>query len=240
MDEFTRLSLILNDEQLNNIEQATVMVVGIGGVGAMACEALVRSGIKKIIMIDNDCVQITNINRQVHANHETIGIAKVDVMSARIKTINPKCEVVTYQLFLSNETITAIDWDVDYVIDAIDTISNKLDLIAHCHSEKIPIISSLGMGNRMDPSRLIYTKLSKTDTDPLAKAMRLQARKRNIDYPIDVVFSLEQPLSVIREPDNEDLKNNRTPPGSSAFVPNAAGLMCAFYVIRNIMNKKKI
>ena len=236
MDRFRRLNLIITQKSLTTLQEATVMVVGIGGVGAMASEALARSAIGKIILVDFDVIQVTNINRQLHATDNTIGLKKVEVMADRIKSINPDCEVVIIDAFYDHTSITLFEQKIDYVIDAIDTISSKLDLIESCHERSIKIISCMGMGNRMDPSLITYSTLAKTDMDPLAKAMRLQARKRNISYRIDVVVSKEKPVMITEDSLSEDTKNGRTPPGSSAFVPNAAGLLCAAFVVNKLIS----
>lgn len=236
MNRFRRLNLIVGQKALTTLQEATVMVVGIGGVGAMACEALARSAVGKIILVDFDVIQVTNINRQIHATDSTIGLKKVEVMADRIKSINPDCEVVIFDTFYDHTLVKLFDQKIDYVIDAIDTISSKLDLIESCHERSIKIISCMGMGNRMDPSLITYSTLAKTDMDPLAKAMRQQARKRNISYRIDVVVSKEKPAMIMEDQLTEDTKNGRTPPGSSAFVPNAAGLMCAAFVVNKLIS----
>jgi len=239
MDRYSRLRRILDDEQISKLQKSVVMIVGIGGVGAMACEALARSAIGTLIIVDNDVIQLTNINRQIHATDETINHPKTTVMAKRIHDIDPDCQIIKYDCFFNKEAEYLFDQQIDYVIDAIDTISAKLDLIEICHRKEIPIISCMGMGNRLDPSKVIYTELSKTEGDPLAKAMRIQARKRSIDYSIDVVFSIEKPVIVERTFSVDDSKNGRIPPGSSAFVPNTAGLFLASHVVRKLIETIK-
>ncbi|MEA5026854.1 MAG: tRNA threonylcarbamoyladenosine dehydratase [Erysipelotrichaceae bacterium] len=234
MNDFRRLALILTEGQLNKLINSTVMVVGIGGVGAMACEALARSAVGHLIIIDSDQIQRTNINRQIHTLQSTIGRKKVDVMEERIQQINPACQVTKYDLFFTLKEKEIFNRHIDYVIDAIDTVGAKLDLIELCHQNNVPCVSCLGMGNRLDPSLLSYTQLMKTAGDPLAKALRIQARKRGIDYPIDVVFSQEQPTILASELMDDDNKHGHIPPGSSAFVPNAAGLFLASFVVRHL------
>ena len=236
MNRFRRLNLIIGQASLTVLKESTVMVVGVGGVGAMACEALARTAVGKIILVDFDVIQTTNINRQIHATKKTIGLKKTEVMADRIYSINPDCEVIIYDTFYDQTCDKIFNHQIDYVIDAIDTISSKLDLIEYCNKKKIKIISCMGMGNRLDPSLITYSTLAKTDMDPLAKAMRQQAKKRHIDYRIDVVISKEKPALVLDDDLNVDKKNGRTPPGSSAFVPNAAGLMCAAFVVNKLIS----
>ena len=237
MDRFRRLKILIDEKQQAILDSACVMVVGIGGVGAMVCEALARSAIKTLIIVDHDLIQITNINRQIHATQNTLDLKKVQAMADRITQINPECKVIAIDRFFDKESVDVFSRKIDFVVDAIDTISCKLDLIQACHNRQIPIISCLGMGNRFDPSKLIYSKLYKSEIDPLAKAMRYQARQRKIDYDIDVVLSKEIPLKPSNELVLDDDKNGKAPPGSTAFVPNAAGLMLASYVVRSLIKK---
>ena len=237
MNRYSRLARIINQDQILKLQKSTVMIVGIGGVGAMACEILARSAVGTLIIVDNDVIQLTNINRQIHATDKTINLSKTDVMAERINDIDPNCKVVKYDCFFNKESEYLFDQHIDYVIDAIDTISAKLDLIEICHKKAIPIISCMGMGNRLDPTQVIYTELNKTEGDPLAKAMRIQARKRMIDYTINVVFSVERPKSLDKPFDEKDNKNGKVPPGSSAFVPNTAGIFLASYVVRKLIER---
>ena len=237
MNRYSRLERILDEEQILKLKKSVVMIVGIGGVGAMACEALARSAVGTLIIVDNDVIQLTNINRQIHATAKTINHEKTTVMAERINDIDPDCKIIKHECFFNKEAEYLFVQHIDYVIDAIDTVSAKLDLIEVCHKKEIPIISCMGMGNRLDPSKVIYTELNRTEGDPLAKAMRIQARKCLIDYPINVVFSTERPIIVERAFNEDDSKNGRIPPGSSAFVPNTAGLFLASYVIRKLIEK---
>lgn len=233
-----RNAMLYKEEGVELLLNKKVMVVGIGGVGAMAAEALARSSVGTIILVDSDKIQISNLNRQIHATEDTIDQYKTEVMRQRILSIHPKCHVITHTIHF-DESQSDILEDIDFVIDAIDTISCKLDLLQSCQQKDIPCISCLGMGNRMDPSMLEYSRLDKTSGDPLAKAMRTQARKRNMDLKkIMVVCSKEQPVTQNTVVDEQQQhRKDRIPPSSSAFVPNAAGLLCASYVVRNLLNR---
>lgn len=236
-----RLTLLWSEEQVNMLLGKTVMVVGIGGVGAMAAEALARSAVGHLVLIDQDEVEITNLNRQILSTSDNIGRAKVEVMKERILSIHPNCNVTVYPEFFDKNNLKPFEEnDIDFVVDAIDTISCKLDLIELCQKKNIPVISCLGMGNRVDPSQLMYTTLKKTENDPLARSMRAQARKRNISLEIPVVFSKEQPVVTQSQIVNEDgsTQKSKTPPASSPFVPNAAGLLCAAYAVNTLLHSE--
>jgi len=239
--QWQRLELLWGKEQVESLQEKTVMIVGIGGVGAMAAEGIARSAVGHMILIDSDEVEPTNLNRQILSTNDVIGRKKVEVMKERILSISPQCDVRIYPEFFNKEnTKVFTDGNVDFVIDAIDTISCKLDLIEECQKRNIPVISCLGMGNRMDPSKLMYTTLKKTEYDPLAKAMRQQARKRNMSLDIPVVFSTEEPLVIQNTVVNEEgtTQKSKTPPASSPFVPNAAGLLCAAYAVKYLLKEE--
>ncbi|MBV1710199.1 MAG: tRNA threonylcarbamoyladenosine dehydratase, partial [Erysipelothrix sp.] len=237
MDEsLARIRLLVGDENIELISGKCVMVVGLGGVGAIAAESLARFGIGKLILVDHDVIVKSNLNRQIHASLETVGIRKVDAMIKRIHSIKPDCELVGLDLFVSKETLSLMFvHDVDYVIDAIDTVGSKCDLIEHCQKHDIEIVSSLGMGNRMDPTQVRIVRLKDTFEDPLAKVVRYQIRKRGLSDKIDVAFSMEKPIKQTVELNESDVRKVRMPPASSPFVPNAAGLACASFVIRKLL-----
>ena len=232
MNQFTRSEWLLGKEAIEKLHKCHVALFGVGGVGGAAMEALARAGIGAIDLIDNDVVSLTNLNRQLVATHETIGKKKVDVGEKRILSIYPECKVKKFPLFyLPGET--QIDFSqYDYVIDAIDTVKAKLDLIKKCQEAGVPVISALGCGNRLDPSKLLVTDLFKTENDPLAKVMRREARALGIKK-LKVVCSKELPL----KPNKEEEEGKISSPGSSPFVPPVAGYLLASEVIKDLLER---
>ncbi len=230
--ELIRTELLMGTDALGILQRSTVAVAGVGGVGSYAAEALARTGVGRLILIDKDCVSISNLNRQIMAVYDTVGVPKTEAMKQRIASYNRNCEVICREAFIDAETLDLID-GADFVIDAIDTVTSKLDLIEACHKKGIGIISSLGMGNRLDPSAVYVTDLWKTSGDPLARSVRQLARKRGMDYPIAVMMSRETPIRQTRtvDPDGKTRKD-RIPPASAVFVPAAAGLLAASYAVR--------
>lgn len=220
-NRFTRTEPILGVEGLNKLWNSRVAVFGVGGVGGFAVEALVRAGIGTIDIIDKDQVDVTNINRQIIADCESVGMDKVSVMEARIKKIDPNINVHCHKCFFLPET----EWDFsqyDYVIDAIDTVTAKIDLIVRARQAGVPVISSMGTGNKLDPTRFEVTTIDKTSVCPLAKVMRRELKKRGIT-DVKVVYSQEEPV----------VKGNRTP-ASVSFVPGVAGMILAGEVIKDL------
>ena len=241
MDEASkRLTYLVGEDGLEVLQKSTVMIVGIGGVGGYVAESLARSFVGRLILIDNDVVSESNLNRQIIATYDTLGQAKVEVMKQRISKINLHCEVIAMQQFYSGKDAQCFTIRPDFVVDAIDTLTSKMDLIEQCSEHGIPCISSLGMGNRLDPSCLRITTLDKTSYDPLAKALRNLVKKRGYRKKISVVFSSEIPLRQhwIDNPMGITRKEVY-PPSSSAFVPAAAGLLCGSYVVGELLKKKK-
>lgn len=227
MEQFARTSLLIGEDNLNKLINSKVIVFGVGGVGSYVVESLVRSGIGNISIVDFDVVDITNINRQIIALHSTIGKKKVEVMKERILDINPNINVTIYDTFVSYETIDNFNMaDYDYVIDCIDNVTGKLLIIEKCIKNNIKVISSLGTANKLDPSKLILTDISKTNTCPLAKVMRLELRKRGINH-LNVLFSNELPI-----------KNDSNILGSVSFVPSTGGLLISSKVIKDLINEK--
>ncbi len=238
-DFLERVELLLGEDSLNQLQQSTVLIVGVGGVGSYAAEALARSGIGKLILVDYDTIAPSNLNRQIHATYNTIGKKKTAMMKERILSFNKHCDVVEVSAFFSSELESLFSQSIDYVVDAIDTVSAKLECIELCHKHQVPCISSLGMANRLDPSQLIQTTLDKTTYDPLAKACRQLAKKKGLRYKIPVVFSKEIPIKQNIELNKDGkTRKERIPPASIVFVPAAAGLLCASIVTRGLMNKK--
>ena len=240
-DAKTRTRLLLKEKGMQAVSHATVMIVGIGGVGSFAAEALARSGIGTLILVDHDIVAESNLNRQIHADYGTIGKAKTAVMKERIKSYRKDCTIICYDCFYSkaiNEQL--FSQKIDYVVDAIDTISAKLELIQTCLEKKIPFISSLGMANRLDPTKITITTLDQTSYDPLAKILRSLVKKQRIYGRIPVIFSTEQPI-VQNRIINADGKTRKAkiPPASSSFVPPAAGLAAASKVVRDLCENAK-
>lgn len=234
-----RMELLIGEDNLNILKHATVMIVGIGGVGSYAAEALARSGVGTLILVDGDTVTPSNLNRQIHAVYATIGRSKTEVMKERIESYRSDCTIICRDMFYKEEENTALfDTPVDFVIDAIDTMSSKLSLIMYCLQNKIPFISSMGMANRLDPTKVECCELMKTSYDPVAKIIRNLIRKHRVKGKIPVVFSSEQPsvqTKIVNE--NGTTRKQKMPPASSPFVPSAAGLAAASYAMRKLLEK---
>ena len=231
LNQFSRFEILIGKDNVKKLQQSCVAVFGIGGVGGYAVEALVRSGVGKIVIVDNDKVSETNLNRQIYALHSTIGKYKFDVAKERILDINPKIEIETYNTFYTSET--KFDFShFDYVIDAIDTVSSKLSLVEECNKTNTPIISSMGAGNKMHPEMFEVSDIYKTSVCPLARVMRTELKKRGIQK-LKVVYSKEKPITP--ENSDEDAGVRRSIPGSNAFVPSVAGLIIAGEVIKDLI-----
>lgn len=234
LNQFSRTELLFGKEAMNILNNAHVAVFGIGGVGGYVVEALVRSGIQHIDIIDNDDVSLTNINRQIIATHSSVGKSKVDVMKERILDINPNAKVTAYKCFYLPETKSQFDFSkYDYVVDAIDTVTAKLQLIMQAKEAGTNIICSMGTGNKLDPTQFEVTDISKTSVCPLARVMRQECKKRGIEN-VKVLYSKEKPIEPHATEDSEQ-KGNGTAPGSCAFVPPAAGLIIAGEVIKDLL-----
>lgn len=232
MDMFSRFELLVGYENILKLQQSHVIVFGVGGVGGYVVEALVRSGIGHITIVDNDIVSKTNLNRQIIATQDTIGKSKVNVMKDRILNINPLCDVNIIEDFYLPENANQIDLSqYNYVVDAIDTITSKIELAVRCEQKHIPLISSMGTGNKLNPAMLEVSDIYKTSVCPLAKVMRKELKARRIKR-LKVVYSKELPI----KPSYSDEKTNkRVVPGSSAFVPASAGLLIASEVIKDLL-----
>lgn len=229
MEERTRL--LIGDAAADRLNRAHVIVFGVGGVGGHVVEALARAGVGKLTLVDADVVSDSNRNRQILALCSTVGQPKVEVAAKRVADINPECQVVPVQLFYGPDTADAIDFaDADYVVDAIDTVSAKLTLIARAKEAGVPVICSMGTGNKIHPERLTLTTLDQTSGCPLAKVMRVECRKRGLT-DVQVVYSTE-PARKCFVPDTEG--TGRHAPGSISFVPGTAGLLLAGKVIRDL------
>lgn len=239
MDErFSRLGMLIGEEGLIRLKNARVALFGVGGVGGYALEALVRSGVGHIDVIDGDSVSLSNLNRQIIATEKTVGTRKVDAALMRAKDISPECDIRGFDIFYSAENADAVDFSsYDYVIDAIDTVKSKLLIIARAKEAGVPVISCMGTGNKLDPTKLQIADLYKTSVCPLARVMRYECRKRGIKS-LKVLYSEEEPIAPA--PAGEQPANGRRSiPGSTAFVPACAGLMIASQVVRDITAEQK-
>lgn len=235
LNQFSRTELLIGKEGVNKLAQSRVAVFGIGGVGGYVVEALVRSGLGSIDLIDNDKVALTNLNRQIIATHKTIGQYKVDAAEERILDINPEVNVVKYNLFYTPENADCIDFSqYDYVVDAIDTVVGKLEIIERAKKAGVPVISSMGAGNKTHPEMFEVADISKTSVCPLAKVIRQELKKRRIKG-VKVVYSKEIPIKPKTEIDEQSSKRNI--PGSNAFVPSTVGLIIASQVIRDLIGE---
>lgn len=234
MKKFERFSMLVGKDAVEALKNKKVIVFGVGGVGGYVCEALCRSGVGRIDVVDNDTVSETNINRQIIATTKTVGRNKTSVMAERMREINPEISVTEYNMFYLPETADGIDLSLyDFVIDAIDTVSGKIELAKRCQALDVPLVSSMGTGNKLDPSKIVVTDIYKTKVCPLARVMRSLCKKNGIKK-LAVVYSEEEPMTPLFQPEEND-NPNKSIPASSAFVPPAAGLTIASYVVRNLI-----
>ena len=228
-DIFDRTRGVLGDEALEKLKNVRVAVFGIGGVGGYVAEALARSGVGHLDLVDKDVVSVTNINRQLVALHSTVGRRKTEVMRERIADINPNCKVTEHNIFYLPENADEFDLSrYDFIVDAIDTVSAKLELATRAASLSVPFICCLGTGNKLDPTKLEISDISKTSVCPLAKVMRRELRLRGINH-LPVLYSTEAPTK------SKLTENGKPVPASTAFVPSAAGLIIASYVVRELI-----
>lgn len=231
-DAFIRTQALLGMDAMQCLEEAHIIIFGIGGVGGYVVEALARSGVGKFTLVDHDKIAKSNMNRQIIATHETIGQYKVDVMKQRILQINPHAIVNTKKCFFLPDTKDEFQFhEYDYIIDAIDTVSAKIELVLDAREANVPIISCMGTGNKLDPSKFKIDDLYKTSVCPLARVMRQELRKRGV-LKLDVLYSQELPVKGLQIDENS---SKRAIPASIAFVPSVAGLMMAGYVIKKIV-----
>lgn len=248
---FSRTELLVGRKGIDKLKDSKVMVLGVGGVGSFVVETLVRSGISNIVIVDDDTVCLTNLNRQIHATLDTIGKVKVDVVRERILSINKNCNVITHQVFITKENIEElITDDIDYVVDAIDTVTAKIGIVEYCTKKDIKLISSMGTGNKFDPTQFKISDIYITKVCPLAKVMRHELKKRGIKK-LKVLYSEELPT----KPNSEDIATCKTGcvctggsknctkkrqiPGSISFVPPVAGMIIGGEVIKDILEIKK-
>lgn len=234
LDQFSRTRILFGANALKKLSESRVAVFGIGGVGGYTVEALARSGVGSLDLIDNDKVALTNLNRQIIALHSTIGKYKVDVAAERIKAINPACKVITSRTFFLPENSSEFNFaEYDYIVDAIDTVAGKIGLIEAASVAGTPIISAMGAGNKTDPTAFEVTDIYKTSVCPLAHVMRKELKKRGIKK-LKVVYSKEKPLAPLTDEETE-ITSKRVTPGSTAFVPSVVGLIIAGEVIKDLI-----
>ncbi len=229
---FKRTQMLLGSDAVNKLGASAVAVFGVGGVGGGAVEALARGGVGRIDLIDNDTVSESNINRQLVATHSTVGMLKTEAAKRRILEINPKCEVNTFNSFILPENIHNFDFaPYDYVVDAIDTVSGKIAIIEQCNKQNIPVISSMGTGNKLDPTQFEITDIYKTSVCPLARVMRTEMKKRGIKK-LKVLYSKEEPIKPVI---SETTERGKSVPGSVSFVPPVAGMIIGGEVIKELI-----
>ena len=227
MPRFSRLSKVIGENSVNLLHEKTVLVLGCGGVGGYVLEALVRSNIGRVIIVDYDIIAESNINRQIIALESTIGLKKVDVLEKRLKDINSNCEIIKIDKFIDEANISELfNYKIDFFVDACDTVRTKKSVILECLSKKIKFISCMGTGNKIDPSLLEIVDIRKTNNDPLARIMRKFIKDNKINSKVMVLSSREVPV-----------KTKEATPGSTAFVPSCAGLMIAGYVVKELIKK---
>ncbi|MBR5225204.1 MAG: tRNA threonylcarbamoyladenosine dehydratase [Clostridia bacterium] len=234
LNPFSRLELMIGEEAVARLKNSRVAVFGVGGVGGYVVEALARSGVGTLDLIDDDTVGLTNLNRQIIALHSTLGMHKVDAAMARIRDINPDCTANAHRAFFLPETADQFDFaQYDYVVDAIDTVAGKLELAVRCQQAGTPIISCMGAGNKLDPTAFVVTDISKTSVCPLARVMRRELKKRGIEH-LKVVYSTEPAQPQKGTPEDAEAGTRRSVPASNAFVPAVAGLIAASEVLKEL------
>lgn len=237
MNQFSRSELLLGKDTMTTLRDMKIAIFGIGGVGSYVCEALVRCGVGNFVLIDSDSISLTNVNRQIHATLKTVGRSKVEVMKERMLEINPLANIVTFEEFyLPDKHSDIIKSDISYIVDAIDTVSAKIDIIRRAKEFNIPIISAMGAGNKLDPTRFEVSDIYKTSVCPLAKVMRRELRKRNVSS-LKVVYSKEEPINITDYSCCSEEMGEKRIPGSLPFVPSAMGLIIASEIVKDVMNK---
>ena len=250
LNQFSRTELLIGKEGIEKLKNAKVAIFGIGGVGSFVVEGLVRAGVENFVLIDDDKICLTNLNRQIIATRKTIGKYKVEVAKERILEINPNAKVEVYQEFyMPNSKNNIIDNTLSYVVDCVDTVTAKIEIIMQCKKLNVPIISAMGTGNKLDPSKFKITDINKTKICPLAKVMRKELRKRNIEN-LKVIYSEEEPIKTDDTSESSCKTNCICPPGtkrkctirnqvpgSISFVPSVAGLMIAGEIVKDIIKR---
>ena len=238
MNQFSRTELLIGPEAMEKLHRSRVAVFGVGGVGGYVVEALARSGVGTLDLIDNDVVTLTNLNRQIIATHATLGMRKVDAAAERVRDICPEIQVNRHACFFLPENADDFDFtQYDYVVDAVDTVSAKAEIVLRAQAAGVPVISSMGTGNKLDPSRFRVADISATKVCPLARAMRNLLRRKGVKH-LKVVYSEEEALKPLGEAEDAP-QGKRATPGSTAFVPAAAGLILAGEVVRDLIAEVK-
>lgn len=236
LNQFSRTELLIGKNGIEKLQNAKVAIFGIGGVGSYVVEGLARVGVGNFILVDNDKVSVTNINRQIIATTKTVGMSKVKVAKQRILDINPNASIEIHEEFFMPDSSVFLDDSVSYIVDAIDTVTAKIELVLRAKKLNIPIISCMGTGNKLDPTRFEITDIYKTSVCPLAKVMRKELKARNIDR-LKVLYSKEEPI-ILNDCQNSDKNIQKLRvPGSVSFVPSVAGLIIAGEVVNDIINK---
>lgn len=238
LNQFSRTELLIGKKSIEELSKKTVAIFGVGGVGGYVLEALARSGIGHFVLVDNDKVSVSNINRQILATFSTVGQSKVEVAKKRVLDINPNATIELHETFYLPNKSDEFDFSkYDYVIDAIDTVTAKIDIIVKCYQLNVPIISAMGAGNKLNPSMLEITDIYKTEMDPLAKVMRRELKSRNVKK-LKVVYSKEKPIKPLKDETTieESSPSNKAIPGSIAFVPSVSGLLIASEVIKDLIS----
>lgn len=237
-NQFERTELLIGSDAVSVLKKSKVAIFGVGGVGGYVAEALARSGIGAFELVDRDVVSVTNLNRQIIATWKTIGREKTEVMAERIHDINPNADVVCRKCFFLPETADQFDFtQYDYVVDAVDTVTAKIEIILKAQKAGIPVISSMGAGNKLDPSKFEAADIYKTSVDPLARVMRRELKKRGV-RKLKVVYSKEEPLKPLGKIEADPDAGRKDVPGSSAFTPSAAGLLIASEVVKDLIGWK--
>ena len=235
LNQFSRTELLIGKEGVEKLNKAKVAIFGVGGVGSFVAEGLIRVGIHNFILVDNDTISLTNLNRQIHANTNTIGKYKVDVMKERMLKINPNANIEAYkEFYMPDSKESILTENLDYVVDAIDTVTAKIELVMQAEELNIPIISAMGTGNKIDPTKFEVTDIYKTSVCPLAKVMRKELRARGIKK-LKVVYSKEEPMKPYENVETDTKGDGKFPPGSISFVPSVAGMIIAGEVVKDIL-----
>ena len=247
LHQFSRNELVIGTEGLEILKSKRVGILGVGGVGSFAAESLARSGVGSLVLMDKDDIDITNVNRQIHATTKTVGCSKVQEMKKRILDINPECEVIAIQDFYTEDTYPVFyEKPLDFVIDACDTVTFKIHLIKYCLANNIPVISVMGAANKLDPTKFQIADISKTTVCPLAKVIRTKFKKEKVRGKVPVVFSTESPTIANKEylekigKQDSAIRKAKIPPASNAFCPSIAGLIAANYVYTTLLKNIKI
>ncbi len=236
-EQFSRTALLVGEEAVEKLQNSHVAVFGVGGVGGYVCEALVRSGVGSFDIVDSDTVAVSNLNRQIIALHSTVDKYKVDVMKDRMLDINPDVKVDVHRCFYLPENAEDFDFSrYDYIVDAVDTVTAKIEIIMRAKALGIPVISAMGAGNKLDPSAFRVADIYKTKVCPLCKVMRKELKKRNVDH-LKVVYSEEEPIKNDNMKNVEEGSSRRSTPGSTAFTPAACGLVIASEVVKDLIKK---